>query len=144
MDEIAAALLGDLRGAPEQGAAAAGDLDQLDAQRLQLLVLGASDALGHDADHAEAERLGGDRRAQGGVAHRRHHELRPLALVRQLGQQVSRAANLEAARRRQKLALGVDRVGRKEVPEADQRRRRQRDHGCRYSPADAPRKLNMN
>ena len=41
-------------------------------------------------------------------------------------QQMGRAANLETARRRQELTLGVDIPPRKQVAQADQRRRRKR------------------
>ncbi len=74
VDEIAVTFLGDLGGALQKGGAAAADLDQFHAERLQFFVLGPADGFRHHADHAEAELAGGDGGAQGRVPHRRHHQ----------------------------------------------------------------------
>ena len=90
VDEVAAALGGQLGGVAEQVAAPAGDLHQLDAERPQLLVLRAGDGLRYDAGHGEAERPGRGRRAEGRVPHRRDDELPGAALSGEVFEQVRR------------------------------------------------------
>ena len=128
MYEIAPAFLGEVGRAAQQVASPTGNLDQFDAQGPQLLVLGAGDGLRHDADHAEAECLCASRRSQGRVSHRGHDQLARVPFATQLVEQMRRAANLETTGRGKELALRVNVMTRKEVAQADQRRRHNGKH----------------
>src|SRR4029077_6665406 len=91
VDEIPSSLLGDGNRVAEQIAPPSGDLYQLDTESAEFLVLGPSDALRHDADHAAAELLRAGCRAQCRVSHRRHDQLTDATLLAEVVQEVHRA-----------------------------------------------------
>src|SRR5262249_3520910 len=112
---------------------AAGDLDQPDAECLEFLVFRPGDGLRHDADHAEAERLGTDRRAKGRVSHRRHHESPRAADRAQMREEMRGPANLETTGRGQELAFGAHGAPGKQAAQVNQRRRLGAWHACSYN-----------